>query len=139
MSKIQRVKTELRSAESLAAALGRLDCQVKQAASLQENTLRLVDFYGNVTMCAAMIDRETLIRKLGIHCYGGLGIVWNGSGFDFATDHYDENYQQYKDLLARIKQEYARAEVISYANATGYTYEEEALPDGTARILLNRR
>jgi len=131
VSHFKKIETEFKQGTSLVQALKDLGYTPRVAPDLKVNSLAATDFYGHQLPCAVKVDR---------HEFGGftdLGFAWDAESktYSAAVDNWDAYSTSQTGKLNKIKQRYAVNEAKRLARLQGYSLQEQALPDGSVRLV----
>lgn len=140
MSVYKKIKTEIKTADSLIKALNDLGLHPECSQNLRENSVILKSNWSNLggrdQNVAIAVQREAL-EKADLMAMDGIGFAWNGSGYDLICDHMDEesHYGRSHHLVDRVKQRYTLHEAKRIASLQGYSLQEKTLSDGTIQLI----
>jgi hypothetical protein len=131
VSHFKKIETEFKTGASLVQALKDLGYTPRVAPDLKVNGLVARDFYGHELPCAVKVFKQE---------FGGftdLGFAWDEASktYSAAVDNWDAYSESQTGKLNAIKQRYAVNEAKRLARLQGYSLQEQALPDGSVRLV----
>lgn len=138
MSKYHKIKTEIKTQESLLAALSDMGLKPDHnGGNLRDNNAILMTHWetwgGKNQLVSVAVDRSVL-RAAGYDAMDGIGFAWNEAGYDLIADHYDAE----KPWMSKLKQRYTLHEAKRLARLQGYTLTEQSMPDGSIRLTCSQ-